>query len=82
MLSESLASEVISNEDENIAEVPGALIACPNVADFNKVSLEARGIKIKITKVDIPVAFASARAARSFVVKICVWNLTVPVWTA
>ena len=41
-------------------EVPGALIACPNVADFNKVSLEARGIKIKITKVDIPVAFASA----------------------
>ena len=41
-------------------EVPGALIARPNVADFNKVSLEARGIKIKITKVDIPVAFASA----------------------
>ena len=55
-----LGFPVISNEDENIAEVPGALIACPNVADFNKVSLEARGIKIKITKVDIPVAFASA----------------------
>ena len=55
-----LGFPVISNEDENIAEVPGALIACPNVAGFNKVSLEARGIKIKITKVDIPVAFASA----------------------
>ena len=55
-----LGFPVISNEDENIVEVPGALIACPNVADFNKVSLEARGIKIKITKVDIPVAFASA----------------------
>ena len=55
-----LGFPVISNEDENIAEVPGALIACPNVADFNKVSLEARNIKIKITKVDIPVAFASA----------------------
>ena len=55
-----LGFPVISNEDENITEVPGALIACPNVADFNKVSLEARNIKIKITKVDIPVAFASA----------------------
>ena len=55
-----LGFTVISNEDENITEVPGALIACPNVADFNKVSLEARNIKIKITNIDIPVAFASA----------------------
>ena len=55
-----LGFPVISNEDENITEVPGALIAFPNVADFNKVSLEARNIKIKITNIDIPVAFASA----------------------
>ena len=55
-----LGFPVISNEDQNIVEVPGALIACPNVADFNKVSLEARNIKIKITDIDIPVAFASA----------------------
>ena len=55
-----LGFPVISNEDENITEVPGALITCPNVADFNKVSLEARNIKIKITNIDIPVAFASA----------------------
>ena len=55
-----LGFPVISNEDENIVEVPGALIACLDVADFNKVSLEARGIKIKITDIDIPVAFASA----------------------
>ena len=55
-----LGFPVISNEDENITEVPGALIACPKVADFNKVSLEARNIKIKITNIDIPVAFASA----------------------
>ena len=55
-----LGFPVISNEDENITEVPGALIACQNVADFNKVSLEARNIKIKITNIDIPVAFASA----------------------
>ena len=55
-----LGFPVISNENENIVEVPGALIACPDVADFNKVSLEARNIKIKITNIDIPVAFASA----------------------
>ena len=55
-----LGFPVITNEDENVEEVPGALIGCANVADFNKVSLEARNIKIKITKIDIPVAFASA----------------------
>ena len=51
-----LGFPVITNEDENVEEVPGALIGCANVADFNKVSLEARNI----TKIDIPVAFASA----------------------
>ena len=55
-----LGFPVITNEDENVEEVPGALIGCANVADFNQVSLEARNIKIKITKIDIPVAFASA----------------------
>ena len=55
-----LGFPVISNEDENIEPVPGALIAEPDVANFNKVSLEARNIKIKITEIDIPVAFASA----------------------
>ena len=55
-----LGFPVITNEDENVEEVPGVLIGCANVADFNKVSLEARNIKIKITKIDIPVAFASA----------------------
>ena len=55
-----LGFPVITNEDENVEEVPGALIGCANVAEFNKVSLEARNIKIKITKIDIPVAFASA----------------------
>ena len=55
-----LGFPVITNEDENVEEVPGALIGCANVADFNKVSLEARNIKIKITKIESPVAFASA----------------------
>ena len=54
-----LGFPVISNETEGIAEVPGALIPA-KVEDFNKTSLEARNIKIKITNIDIPVAFASA----------------------
>lgn len=55
-----LGFPVISNEDEDIVPIPGALIGEPDVANFNKVSLEARNIKIKITKIDIPLAFASA----------------------
>lgn len=55
-----LGFPVISNETENIVEVPGALIAQPDVSKFNQTSLEARNIKIKITHIDIPVAFASA----------------------
>ena len=54
-----LGFPVISNETEGIAEIPGALIPAA-VEDFNKVSLDARNIKIKVTKIDIPVAFASA----------------------
>ncbi|MCI5699533.1 MAG: acetyl-CoA decarbonylase/synthase complex subunit alpha/beta [Lachnospiraceae bacterium] len=55
-----LGFPVISNETENIAEVPGALIQQLDTAAMNATSLEARGIKIKVTKIDIPVAFASA----------------------
>ena len=36
------------------------VILAAGAGDFNKDSLEARGIKIKITDIDIPVAFASA----------------------
>ena len=36
------------------------LVVQPDVSKFNATSLEARDIKIKITKIDIPVAFASA----------------------
>ncbi|MFV0528589.1 MAG: acetyl-CoA decarbonylase/synthase complex subunit alpha/beta [Lachnospiraceae bacterium] len=55
-----LGFPVISNETENIAEVPGALIAQPDVALFNKTSIEARNIKLKVAAIDIPVPFASA----------------------
>ena len=55
-----LGFPVISNETENIAEVPGALIQQLDTLAMNPTSLEARGIKIKVTNIDIPVAFASA----------------------
>ncbi len=41
-------------------KVPKSLVVQPNVEEFNATSLEARDIKIKITKVDIPVSFASS----------------------
>ena len=56
----ALGFPVITNETENIAKVPKSLIVQPDVSKFNATSLEARDIKIKITDIDIPVAFASA----------------------
>ena len=56
----ALGFPVITNETENIFRVPKSLIVQPDVSKFNATSLEARDIKIKITNVDIPVAFASA----------------------
>ena len=56
----ALGFPVITNETENIARVPKSLIVQENVSKFNATSLEARDIKIKITNIDIPVAFASA----------------------
>jgi len=56
----ALGFPVISNETENITEVPKALLSEPDVSKFNALSLETREIKIKITNIDIPVAYASA----------------------
>ena len=55
----ALGFPVITNQ-EGVAEVPKSLICQPDVSKFNATSLEARDIKIKITNIDIPVAFASA----------------------
>ena len=55
----ALGFPVITNQ-EGVAEVPKRLICQPDVSKFNATSLEARDIKIKITNIDIPVAFASA----------------------
>lgn len=51
---------VITNDMEYTPSVPKSLIKLADVSKFNKASLEARNIKIKVTNVDIPVAFATA----------------------
>ena len=56
----ALGFPVITNEQENIFRVPKSLIVQTDVSKFNATSLEARDIKIKITNIDIPVAFATA----------------------
>jgi acetyl-CoA synthase len=54
----ALGFPVITNEET--FRVPKSLIVQTDVSKFNATSIEARDIRIKITKVDIPVAFASA----------------------
>ena len=55
----ALGFPVITNQ-EGVSTGPKSLILQPDVSKFNATSLEARDIKIKITNIDIPVAFASA----------------------
>ena len=56
----ALGFPVVTNETENIFRVPKSLIVQEDVSKFNATSLEARDIKLKITNIDIPVAFSSA----------------------
>ena len=56
----ALGFPVVTNETENIFRVPKSLIVQEDVSKFNATSIEARDIKIKVTKIDIPVSFASA----------------------
>ncbi len=53
---------VITDDEESLGEmrVPKSLIVQKNTEEFNATSIEARDIRIKIAKVDIPVSFASA----------------------
>lgn len=57
-----LGFPVITNdtEENNMFRIPKCLVIQPDVSQFNATSLEARDIKVKITKMDIPVAFSSA----------------------
>ena len=60
----ALGFPVVTNDQATVdavnARVPKSLIVQEDVSKFNATSLEARDIKIKITNIDIPVAFASA----------------------
>ncbi len=57
-----LGFPVVTNdtEENNMFRIPKSLIIQPDTSKFNATSLEARDIKIKITNIDIPVAFSSA----------------------
>ncbi len=55
----ALGFPVITNQAD-VPRVPKSLICQTDVSKWNATSLEARDVKIKITNIDIPVAFASA----------------------
>ena len=56
----ALGFPVITNETGDVLRGQESLIVQEDVSKFNTASLEARDIRIKITDIDIPVAFASA----------------------
>jgi acetyl-CoA synthase len=51
---------VITNDTKDMWKVPKSLIIQEDTKDFIETSLEARDIKLKITKIDIPVSFSTA----------------------
>jgi acetyl-CoA synthase len=51
---------VITDDRDDMWAVPKSLIIQPDTTDFIETSLEARDIKIKVTNIDIPVAFSTA----------------------
>ncbi len=51
---------VVTNDDNDMWRVPRSLIVQKDTKQFVETSLEARGIKLKITNIDIPVNFANA----------------------
>ena len=56
----ALGFPVITNDDNDMWRVSKTLIVQPDTTDWIETSLEARDIKIKVTDMDIPVAFSSA----------------------
>ncbi len=56
----ALGFPVITNDDNDMWRVPKTLIVQPDTTNWIETSLEARDIKIKVTDMDIPVAFSSA----------------------
>lgn len=51
---------VITNDANDMWAVPKSLIIYENTKDWIDTSIEARGIKLKITNIDIPVSYSSA----------------------
>ena len=51
---------VITNDTKDMWRVPKSLIIQKDIKQFIDTSLEARDIKLKITKIDIPVSFSTA----------------------
>ena len=51
---------VITNDTDDMWAVPKSLIINENTRDWIDTSIEARGIKLKVTNIDIPVSFSSA----------------------
>jgi acetyl-CoA synthase len=51
---------VITNDTKDMWKVPKSIIIQTNTKDFIDTSLEARDIKLKVTKIEIPVAFSNA----------------------
>ena len=51
---------VITNDTNDMWAVPKSLIIYENTKDWIDTSIEARGIKLKITNIDIPVSYSSA----------------------
>ena len=79
----ALGFPVITNETENIFRVPKSLIVQEDVSKFNATSLEARDIKIKITKIDIPLSPSPLPSrVRSSARATCRWKWTAPGWIA
>ncbi|MDR0819601.1 MAG: CO dehydrogenase/CO-methylating acetyl-CoA synthase complex subunit beta, partial [Oscillospiraceae bacterium] len=51
---------VVTNDENDMWPVPRSLIIQPDLAQFVDTSVEARQMKLKITDIDIPVAYATA----------------------
>ncbi len=56
----ALGFPVITNDPKDVSRIPKSLVIQEDTTKFHETSLEARDIKIKITNIDIPVAFATA----------------------
>jgi len=56
----ALGFPVVTNDHEDVHVVPKSLVIYDNTQDWIDASLEARDIKIKVTTMDIPIAFNTA----------------------